>query len=59
MRIRLLGTKPTGGLTRENGDAYRRNILAIGGSKPIPEGFKELTGREADIQPLLKRRGLL
>lgn len=48
-----------GGLTRENGDAYRRNILAIGGSKPIPEGFKELTGREADIQPLLKRRGLL
>lgn len=48
-----------GGLSRENGDAFRQNILAIGGTKPIPEGFKNMTGREAQIEPLLKRRGLL
>lgn len=47
-----------GGLTRDNGDAFRKNILAIGGSAPVSEGFKKLTGREADIQPLLVRRGL-
>lgn len=48
-----------GGLSRANGDAFRQNILAIGGTKPIPEGFKSMTGREAQIEPLLKRRGLL
>lgn len=48
-----------GGLTRENGDAFRRHILAIGGTQPIPEVFKAMTGREADITPLLKRRGLI
>lgn len=47
-----------GGLTRANGDAFHAHILAIGGTKPIPESFKEMTGRAADIQPLLKRRGL-
>ncbi|MDY3048605.1 MAG: M3 family metallopeptidase [Rothia sp. (in: high G+C Gram-positive bacteria)] len=47
-----------GGLTRENGDAFRRHILAIGGTRPIPESFKAMTGRTADTAPLLKRRGL-
>lgn len=47
-----------GGLTRENGDSFRRNILAIGGTLPIAEGFEKMTGRKAEIQPLLVRRGL-
>ncbi len=47
-----------GGLTRENGDAFRRHILAVGGTQPIPESFKAMTGRTADTAPLLKRRGL-
>ena len=48
-----------GGLTRENGDAFRQYILAVGGTRPIPESFKAMTGREAEIKPLLKRRGLV
>ncbi|MDO4820670.1 MAG: M3 family metallopeptidase [Rothia sp. (in: high G+C Gram-positive bacteria)] len=48
-----------GGLTRENGDAFRHHILAIGGTRPIPESFKAMTGRTADTAPLLKRRGLI
>lgn len=43
---------------RRCGDAFRRHILAIGGSAPIPEAFRAMTGREARIEPLLKRRGL-
>lgn len=48
-----------GGLTRENGDAFRQHILAIGGTRPIPESFKAMTGRTVDTAPLLKRRGLV
>lgn len=48
-----------GGLTRENGDAYRRHILAVGGTKPIPQGFRDMIGQDARIEPLLERRGLL
>lgn len=48
----------SGGLTRANGDAFRQHILAIGGTRPIPDSFQDMTGREADIQPLLVRRGL-
>ncbi|MDO4898742.1 MAG: M3 family metallopeptidase, partial [Rothia sp. (in: high G+C Gram-positive bacteria)] len=44
---------------RVKGDAFRQHILAIGGTKPIPEAFHEMTGRQAQIQPLLERRGLL
>lgn len=48
-----------GGLTRETGDAFRQHILAVGGTQPIPESFKAMTGREAEIRPLLRRRGLV
>ncbi|MBF0807957.1 hypothetical protein IR144_04930 [Rothia nasimurium] len=42
----------------EDGDVFRRYILAVGGTQPIPEAFKSMTGRTADTAPLLKRRGL-
>lgn len=48
-----------GGLTRENGDKFRAHVLSIGATRPIPEAFKAMTGREAQYEPLLKRRGLI
>ncbi|WP_130412560.1 M3 family metallopeptidase [Xylanimonas ulmi] len=47
-----------GGLTRENGEAFRRLLLARGGSQDPLASFRELRGRDADITPLLERRGL-
>lgn len=47
-----------GGLTRENGEVFRRKLLARGGSQDPLTSFEDLRGRAADIAPLLKRRGL-
>jgi peptidyl-dipeptidase Dcp len=47
-----------GGLTRENGEAFRRRLLARGGSQDPLASFEDLRGRPADIAPLLERRGL-
>ncbi|MCP2266731.1 M3 family metallopeptidase [Promicromonospora thailandica] len=47
-----------GGLTRENGETFRRRLLARGGSQDPLASFEDLRGRAADITPLLKRRGL-
>jgi peptidyl-dipeptidase Dcp len=47
-----------GGLTRENGEAFRRKLLARGGSQDPLVSFEDLRGRPAEIAPLLKRRGL-
>jgi peptidyl-dipeptidase Dcp len=48
-----------GGLTRENGDRFRRYVLGIGGSTDPIASYREFRGRDADITPLLRRRGLL
>lgn len=50
--------KENGGLTRENGDRFRSRLLGVGGSKDPLEAFRDFRGRDADIQPLLDRRGL-
>ncbi|MDO7882304.1 M3 family metallopeptidase [Salinibacterium soli] len=50
--------KGNGGLTRENGDRFRQRLLGVGGSKDPLEAFRDFRGRDADIQPLLDRRGL-
>ncbi|QAY70850.1 M3 family metallopeptidase [Xylanimonas protaetiae] len=47
-----------GGLTRENGEAFRRTLLARGGSQDPLQSFRELRGRDSDITALLERRGL-
>lgn len=47
-----------GGLTRENGDRFRRLLLGVGGSKDPLEAYREFRGRDAEIAPLLRRRGL-
>lgn len=47
-----------GGLTRENGDRFRRELLSRGNSINPLEAFRNFRGREAAIEPLLHRRGL-
>jgi peptidyl-dipeptidase Dcp len=47
-----------GGLSRANGDHFRRTLLARGGSCDPMQAFLEFRGREPRIEPLLERRGL-
>ncbi|QYH35869.1 M3 family metallopeptidase [Salinibacterium sp. M195] len=47
-----------GGLTRDNGDRFRSRLLGVGGSKNPLEAFRDFLGRDAQLQPLLNRRGL-
>lgn len=47
-----------GGLTRENGDRFRQELLSRGNSRDPLESFRTLRGRDAGLEPLLKRRGL-
>ena len=48
-----------GGLRRENGERFRRELLARGGSVDPMEAYRAFRGREPDVTPLLVRRGLL
>jgi peptidyl-dipeptidase Dcp len=47
-----------GGLTRANGDRFRARLLGVGGSGDPLAAYRDFRGRDADIQPLLDRRGL-
>ena len=47
-----------GGLTRANGDRFRQRLLGVGGSKDPLEAYRDFRGRDAEIEPLLTRRGL-
>lgn len=51
--------KDNGGMTRENGDRFREYILSIGNTKDLNQAFKDLTGRAADIKPLLRSKGFI
>ena len=50
--------KENGGLTRSNGDRFRDQLLSRGGSVDSMQMYRNFTGRDATIDPLLKRRGL-
>lgn len=47
-----------GGLTRANGERFRHELLSRGNSSDPLESFRNLRGRDAALEPLLKRRGL-
>lgn len=51
--------RENGGLTRENGDRFRQRLLGVGGSKDPLAAYRDFRGRNADIRPLLERRGLI
>ncbi|MEO6244554.1 MAG: M3 family metallopeptidase, partial [Opitutaceae bacterium] len=50
--------KTHGGLTRANGDRLRATVLSRGGSDEALKLFRDFTGGEPDVKPLLRRRGL-
>ena len=50
--------KHNGGLTRKNGDHFRDTLLSQGGSQDAIKLFKDFSGREPYVEPLLVRRGL-
>lgn len=50
--------KSSGGLSRANGEHFRRELLSRGNSIDPLQAFRNFRGRDAEIAPLLKRRGL-
>ena len=50
--------RENGGLTRANGDRFRDRLLGVGGSTDPLAAYRDFRGRDAEIEPLLKRRGL-
>jgi len=48
-----------GGLTRENGQRFRDMILSRGNTEDLEKLYVDFRGKEPDIKPLLKNRGLL
>jgi peptidyl-dipeptidase Dcp len=50
--------RENGGLSRAGGDRFRTRLLGVGGSKDALEAYRDFRGRDADIAPLLARRGL-
>ena len=50
--------RENGGLTRENGDRYRRHVVGVGGAADPLESYREFRGADADVRHLLERRGL-
>lgn len=47
-----------GGLTRANGEHFRRTVLSRGNTQPADELYRAFRGRDAVIEPLLLDRGL-
>jgi len=51
--------KANGGLKRENGDRFRQTLLSRGGSQDAAQLFRDFTGHDPQIEPLLVKRGLV
>ena len=50
--------KENGGMTRENGQHFRDTLLSRGNTDDALTLFRNFRGRDADVGPLLERRGL-
>lgn len=50
--------KNNGGLTRANGDHFRKTLLSQGGATEALQLFRNFAGHEPKIEPLLEKRGL-
>ncbi|WP_457934863.1 M3 family metallopeptidase [Pseudoalteromonas sp. SCSIO 43210] len=48
-----------GGLTRKNGDKFRKEILSKGNSRDLMQSYIEFRGQKPTTDALLKRRGLV
>ncbi len=50
--------KEHGGLTRENGQAFRDKVLSRGNSEELAKMYKAFRGKDPSVEPLLEFRGL-
>ncbi|TXK19709.1 M3 family metallopeptidase [Homoserinibacter sp. GY 40078] len=50
--------RENGGMTRENGERFRRRLLQTASARDPLEAFRDFRGRDAALEPLLERRGL-
>ena len=50
--------RENGGMTLRNGQHFRDTLLSRGGSEDAMVTFRNFRGRDARVEPLLKRRGL-
>ncbi|KQR25146.1 M3 family metallopeptidase [Microbacterium sp. Leaf151] len=50
--------RENGGLARANGERFRQKVLGVGGAGDPLAAYRDFRGRDADIRPLLERRGL-
>jgi peptidyl-dipeptidase Dcp len=48
-----------GGLTRANGDRFRRMILSRGNVSDYAQLYREFRGKDPSIEPMLRRRGIV
>jgi len=48
-----------GGMTRTNGDRFRRMVLSRGNTEELGKMYVDWLGKEPTIEPMLKYRGLL
>lgn len=48
-----------GGMTRANGDRFRKYILSVGNSVDLNKAFRDFIGHDMKIEPYLKNAGLL
>lgn len=46
-----------GGMTRENGERFRKFILSVGNSVDLNKAFKDFIGHEMEVAPYLKNAG--
>ncbi|HOZ51023.1 MAG TPA: M3 family metallopeptidase [Chitinophagaceae bacterium] len=50
--------KANGGMSRANGERFRKYILSVGNSVDLNKAFKDFIGHEMMIEPYLKNAGL-
>ena len=50
--------KENGGMTRANGDKFRKMILSRGGTEDPAAMYRAFRGRDPKVEPLLEERGL-
>ncbi len=50
--------RENGGLARSAGRRFASRLLGVGGSKDPLEAYRDFRGRDAEVGPLLRRRGL-
>lgn len=50
--------KEHGGMTRANGEHLEKTVLSAGGSKEAAQLYRDFRGRDAQVGPLLVKRGL-